>query len=138
MAIPKEIPIFGQPVYIITESRLEDKVQMAGKGGYLGTLTYFAVNAILVSSLNWADETFTKVIINRDMVAEDGKTSLELRMDLTKPSEDAVGVFINEAKAQEIAKKMNIAQKGKCSELLDIATKAFNKYDDIIAACAVK
>jgi hypothetical protein len=139
-----QMPTLGQPVWIITENSLEDKVTIVGERGLLNSLVYFAADAIIVRSLGYElknNDNLSKIIINEGMVdQEDPKKSLEIHMDLAKnfaTEPTALTVFVNEEVAQNVAIKLNQNQKGKCKLLLDLANKAYNTYDDIIAACKV-
>lgn len=138
----QRIPILGQPVFTLSDNSLEERVTIVGERGLLNSLVYFAVDAILVKKLEYADEKMNKVIINRGMTAEgDDTVSLEIHMDLEKNfsrEADATTIFVDESEAQAVARKMNENQKKNCKKLLDIATKAYNEYDAIIAACSVK
>lgn len=137
------LPVFGQPVFVIEENILTDKVQLAVEGSYFNNLTYFAVSGIFVKKLEY-DERFpgdlSKIIINKGMKSENDPTkSLELTMDLSLDIKEqtATTTFSVEAEAQAIAKKLNENQKRICKKLLDAASKAFNSYDEIIAVCKV-
>jgi hypothetical protein len=136
------VPVLGQPVFVISENSLEERVTIAGERGLLNSLVYFAHDGILVKKLGYADDKLKKIIINEGMVTEDDeKKSLELHMDLEKNfsrDPDATTIFVDEVDAAAVARKMNENQKKQCKKLLDLATKAYNTYDEIIAACTVK
>ena len=137
-----KLPTLGQPVFVISENPLEERVTVVGERGLLNNLVYFAVDSIKANKLEYADDTMKKIIINRDMVTNDEeKKSLELHVDLEKNSNrepDLSTVFFDEIDAQLIARKANENQKKSCRKLLDLATKAFNEYDTIIGLCSVK
>lgn len=137
-----QIPTLGQPVFVIVDNPLEDRVSIAGERGLLNALVYFAVDAILVRSLGYLDETLRRIIINKGMKDEhDPEKSLEIVLDLDKnfargevtPST----IFVSEAEAQAVARKANENQKKSCKKLLDLVTSAFNEYDRVIEACKI-
>lgn len=138
----ENVPILGQPVFVITENSLEEKVTIVGERGLLNSLVYFAHEGILVKKLGYADDKLRKIIINEGMVTEDDdRKSLEIHLDLDKNfgrDPDATTVFVDESIAASVARKMNENQKKQCKKLLDLATKAYNTYDDIIALCTTK
>jgi hypothetical protein len=62
-------------------------------------------------------------------------------MDLEKNfsrDPDTTTIFTDEEEAQTYARKMNENQKKNCKKLLDLATKAYNEYDNINAASSTK
>ena len=136
------VPILGQPVFVISENSLEDKVTIVGERGLLNSLVYFAHDGIIVRSQRFEDDKLRKIVINEGMVTEgEERTSLELHLDLDRnfsKDPDSTTIFVNEADAAAVARKMNENQKKQCKKLLDLATKAYNSYDDIIAACTLK
>ena len=138
----QKLPVFGQPIWIIAEEPLEEKVQIAGERGYLNSLVYFAANAILVKKLEYEGNSLTKIVINRDMHVEgDEKAPLEIHMDLEKNFSKEPGpatIFVDEETAQSVAAALNKNQKKQCEKLMNLAIKAVNEYDNIIAACKVR
>jgi hypothetical protein len=142
MSKTQKVPVFGQPVFVISESPLEERVTIVGERGLLNTLVYFAVDGIFVKKLEYADDKMTKVVINKGMVDEsEEKKSLEIHMDLERnfsKDPDSTTIFVDEIEAQAMARKMNENQKKNCKKLLDLATKAYNTYDEIIAASTTK
>jgi len=136
-----KVPVLGQPVFVITENPLEDKVSIVGERGFLNNLVYYAADAIMVKALAYADEQMTKVVINKGMHLEgDESKSLEIHMDLqrnTGRDNDSTTIFVDEFEAQAIARKLNENQKKNCKKLLDLATKAYNEYDVLISLCTV-
>lgn len=139
----QKLPIFGHPVFVITENTLTDKVQIASEGGYLNSLTYFAANGIMVNKIEYNDKfpgDTSKVVLNKGMKdINNPEKSLELSMDLSQDPSDAKAytIFTDEADAQAVAKRLNENQKKNAKKLLDAAQKAFNSYDEIIALCKV-
>lgn len=134
-----KLPVFGQPIFVITENQLSDRVQLIGERGILNTLTYFAANAIMVNKIEFEDAKMRKVIINKDMVDENDQTvSLEIRIDLGKEKEDHLTTFVDETEAQKVAKQMNINQQKQCKKLVDVVNLGYNEYEKIIAACSTK
>lgn len=137
-----KIPVFGQPVFVISENPLEERVTIVGERGLLNTLVYFAVEGILVKKLEYEGDNLNKVVINKGMVVEgDESKSMELHLDLEKNfarEADSTTLFVDEADAQTVARKMNENQKKQCKKLLDLATKAYNEYDSIIALSNAK
>lgn len=135
----QKLPQFGKPIFIITENRLEEELQIAvGDRSYLNALTYFATDAVLVKKLEYDENhagNLDKVIINRGMVSEqDENKSLEYRMDLSKePSKGPNGIFIDEDDANVIVEALNKNQKAMCRKAIDIMMAADHKYDEIIA-----
>lgn len=139
--IPK-LPVFGQPIFIISENPLEERVTVVGERGLLNTLVYFAVDAVMVEKIGYLDKKMNKIIINEGMHAEGDETkSLEVVMDYEKnfsKDPDCATIFVDEVEAQLVARKFNENQKKQCKKLLDLATKAYNEYDTIISLCTVK
>lgn len=139
----RKIANFGEPVWVITENLLTNRVKVAGEFGHLSALTYFAADAIFIKKIEY-DEAFpgdlTKVVYNRGMKSEVDETkSLELHVDLSKEERNmnATSVFTDEESAQLVAKKMNENQKANCKKIFDAVAMAYNSYDEIIAACKV-
>lgn len=143
MAKPK-LPVFGQPIWIISENLLSDKVQIAGESGYFNALMYFAADAVLVREISYDDNfpgDLTKVVINKGMKSEkDPAKSLEFRVDLSKDTKDqsSVSYFTDEEEAQATARRMNENQKKNCKKILDAATRLYHEYDEIIASCTAR
>lgn len=136
MSKEQVIPVFGQPIFRISENLLSDRVKLSGELGLRNGLTYFAHDAIMVMSLKYEDQNMKKVIINEGMVSEDDNSkSLEIHIDLRSKE---VTYFVNEADAMREAKQMNINQQKYCKQLVDAAVMEFNEYDKIIAACTIK
>lgn len=135
----KTIPILGQPVFRISENPLEERVTLAGERGVLNSLVYFAVDAVMVRKLEYDGPNLNKIIINRDMTAENNpEESVEIRYDVEKNfsrEANAETVFVDEDLANQIAAKLNKNQKTHCGKLLDLVTKAYNEYDKVIAVC---
>jgi hypothetical protein len=139
-----ELPVFGKPIFTISENPLEDRVQIAGERGFLNTLTYFAVDATFVKKLEF-DEKYpgdlNRVIINRGMVSENSEEkSVEFRMNLAKEDRDpsATTIFTNEEEANIVCAKLNENAKKQVKKLLDLTTVAYNEYDKVIAICKGK
>ena len=139
MKSPK-LPILGQPIFVINEYNLSEKVTIAGEFGFTNNLVYFAADGILVKKLEYEDDSMKRVIINKGMHLEgDDSKDLEIRIDLTKDiPEETATIFVDEVEAQAKAKKMNENQKKSCKKLVDAIAKSYNEYDNIIAACSVK
>ena len=139
MSKSNEVPTLGQPVFVISENSLDERLGIADGRGYFQGLMYFAHNAIIVKKLGYIGDSLTKIVINEDMVAsDDTKKSLEVRVDLEKnfsKQSDATTVFFNEADAAACAEQMNINQRKNCKKISDLIVKGLSTYDDIIAAC---
>lgn len=137
-----KVPVLGQPVFVISENDLDNKIGLSDGRGYFTGLRYFAHDAILVKGQRYTDDTMNKIVINEGMVDEaDEKKSLELVIDLERnftKTKDATTVFFDEEDAVACAAEMNKNQRTQCKKLADLAVKALNTYDDIIAACKIK
>jgi hypothetical protein len=133
----QEIPILGKPFFIIERNSMSDRVQLAGKDGYLNELTYFAANGIKTMSLEYQDDKMEKIIINKGMKesADPDSKSLSFVYDINKDPEDSYSIFVNEADAQAIARRMNEDQKKKCKKMVDEVAKCYHEYDAVIALC---
>jgi predicted NACHT family NTPase len=138
----EKVPVLGQPVFVIIEGTLDKKVGIVDDYGFATTLRYFAHDAILVRSQRYTDDSLRKIVINEGMKsAEDETKSLELLLDLDKNfsrENDGNTIFIDESDAAAVAKKMNENEKKKCGKIRDSVNKAYNTYDDVIAACILK
>ena len=138
------MPVLGSPVFRISENLLTDKVSLSDSGGLLNALVYFAVDGVLVKKEEYEDDKMNVVIINKGMVDEENDhKSLEIRYDLNKnddrkQSSPSVSIYVDEADAQLVAKKLNENQKINAKKLMELAIKVYNSYDQIIAACVVK
>lgn len=132
----QELPILGKPVFIIHQDTMSNRIQVSNDG-YLNELIYFAVNGVKVMSLEYADGTAEKIIINKGMKEsqEPDAKSLQFTFDPNKEPEDSYGVFVDEAAAQRIAERMNKTQKAKCKKIMDEFTKCYHEYDGVIALC---
>lgn len=136
------VPVFGQPVYQIVENNLSNVVKIIGEYGHTNSLVYYAVNAIKVMKLEYADETLKKIVINRDMVStEEEPRSLEIRLDIEKNfngPQDAATTFVDEEAANLVAARLNKARKSECLKLADAINRGLSEYDKIIAICEGK
>ena len=134
------IPILGEPIWIIAQNSMSERIQIASSEGYLNELVYYAVNGIKTLSLEYDEDNTEKIIINKGLKEskEPGAKSLEFTYDTTKEPEDPYSVFVIEATAQRIAEKMNKNQKNKCKKMLDELTKCYHEYDPVISLCTSK
>jgi len=130
-----KMPVMGQPVWVISEQPLDERISVVGERGILNTLVYFAPDAIMVVKMDFEDETMTKLVINQGLKHKDDETkSLEVRLDIRKASEkepDGTSVFADEDEANAVAIRLNENQKKQAKKLFDLFGKAYNEYDQI-------
>jgi hypothetical protein len=131
------MPEMGKPIFIIVRNSMSEKIQIARENGFLNELVYYAVNGIMVMSLEYTDDKMTKVLINKGMKEskEEDAKSLAFEYDLVQNDRNVYSQFVNEADAQTIARQMNEAQRKICKGLVDAVTKCFHEYEPIIALC---
>lgn len=134
-----EIPVFGQPVFKISENPLSNRVSVMGESGYTNSLVYYAVDAVKVLKLEYADETLKKIIINKGMVDPNDETkSLEIRYDVEKNfsrDNDAASIFVDEEAANLVAARLNKSRKAICEQMSNAIIRGISEYDKIIAIC---
>ena len=120
-----DLPIFGKPMYNISENAFSNKVEKARDfGGCISGIRYFAADAVMVMNVGWTDETMTEIIINADTDAE----------VVVKRTQIGESIFFDKEEADAIADELNLQQKAKCKEISDFVMNAYHQFDDIILA----
>lgn len=134
-----KVPTLGKPFFTVEEAPLNERLAISSGRGYPNSLVYFAVNAVMVKSLEFEGDSTSRIIINKGMTLEGNESkSLEYRLDLEKnfsreASTDTI--FVDEATANKLAERLNKSQKDECGKFLDAFQKAYSEYDKIIAIC---
>jgi hypothetical protein len=129
----RNVPIIGQPVFVLTQNNFTDKIKVTQGISSLNTLAYIGVNAIMVMSVGYTDAKMDKIIINKDYKDDDGKDSAIIT-EAEEPSgrrKNAMDIFVDESEANAVAYGMNEQFKQECKSILDAVGMCYHEYDTI-------
>lgn len=138
MSKSKNIPTVGENIFTLSQNNFSDRFKVTEIGlNQVNVLSYVAVEAVKVMSVAYVDDKMNKVVINKGRtMEEDSRVPAEYIINVedtgTERRKNSTDIFLDEAEANEIALGMNQQFKQEAKIILDMITKVYHEYDNIM------